>query len=239
MIAKIKAAGATEVIQLGDSWVDADAHLRQILSCDPHGVYVPPFDHPDVWAGAETIVDEVEQQIEGGRPDAMVCSVGGGGLFSGTMMGLEKRWGDEVQVLAVETQGTASLAHSLEKGEPATLPETVITGIATSLAAARVAAKAFELAQKTNVTSVVLTDAEAAMGCWRLADDERLLVEPACGASVAVCYGGRLMKRLPWLTPDSKVVIVICGGSNITLETLVEYRRQYGSFKDNLEGDQR
>ena len=237
MIAKIKAAGATDVIQIGESWVDADAHLHEILTRDPHGVYVPPFDHPDVWAGAETIVDELERQIEGGRPDAVVCSVGGGGLFSGIMMGLEKRWGDEVQVLAVETKGTASLAHSLKMGVLVRLPATVITGIATSLAATQVAAKTFELAQKNSVTSVVLEDAEAAMGCWRLADDERLLVEPACGVSVALCYGGRLMDHLPWLTPDSKVVIVVCGGSNITLETLVEYRRQYGESKDDLENN--
>lgn len=227
MISKIRTAGATAVIQWGATWVEADTYLREeILARDPNSLYVPPFDHPDVWAGAETIVDELERQIEGGKPDAVVCSVGGGGLFSGVVMGLEKRWGNDVDVLAMETKGAESLAKSLEKGELVTLPG--ITSIATSLGAVRVATKAFELGQRSNVRSVVLDDAEAAMGCWRLADDERLLVEPACGVSVAVCYDGRLKALLPRLTTASKVVIIVCGGSDITLERLVEYRARYG-----------
>lgn len=227
MISKIRIAGATAVIQRGATWVEADTYLREeMLAKDPNGVYVPPFDHPDVWAGAETIVDEVAQQIQGGKPDAMVCSVGGGGLFSGVMMGLEKRWGDDVDVLALETKGAESLAKSLEKGQLVTLSG--ITSIATSLGAVRVATKAFELGQKPNVRSVVLDDAEAAMGCWRLADDERLLVEPACGVSISVCYDGRLKALLPRLTATSKVVIVVCGGSDVTLERLAEYRARYG-----------
>ena len=227
MITKIRTAGATAVIQRGATWVEADTYLREeILAKDPYGVYVPPFDHQDVWAGAETIVDEIELQIQGGIPDAVVCSVGGGGLFCGVMMGLEKKWGDDVDVLALETKGAESLAKSLEKRKLVTLPG--ITSIATSLGAVRVATKAFELGQKRNVRSVVLDDAEAAMGCWRLADDERLLVEPACGVSVAVCYDGRLKALLPRLTTASKVVIVVCGGSDVTLERLVEYRARYG-----------
>ena len=79
--------------------------------------------------------------------------------------------------------------------------------------------------------SVVLSDAEAAMGCWRLADDERIMVEPACGVSLAVCYDGRLKKLLPGLWPDSKVVIVVCGGADVTLDMLVGWREKYGGVE--------
>ncbi|KAL8962255.1 MAG: hypothetical protein Q9183_005184, partial [Haloplaca sp. 2 TL-2023] len=85
--------------------------------------------------------------------------------------------------------------------------------------------------------SAVLGDAEAAMGCWRLADDERIIVEAACGLNVAVCYDGRLKELLPDLAPESKVVIVICGGSNITLETLVQYREEYGWLEKTTTDD--
>ncbi len=209
--------------------MEADTYLREeVLAKDPiNGVYVPPFDHPEIWAGAATIMDEVESQLEGGRPDAMVCSVGGGGLFCGLMLGLIKRgWQDTVDVLALETKGAESLSKSLAKGQLVTLP--AITSIATSLGAARVGEKTFELAQKPNVWSIVLDDAEAAMGCWRLADDERIIVEPACGVSVAVCYDGRLKSFLPGLARETKIVVVVCGGSNVSLETLVEYRAMYG-----------
>jgi L-serine/L-threonine ammonia-lyase len=48
MIAKIKLLEA-EVVQVGEHWSEADGHLRNVLlKADPNGVYVPPFDHPDI-----------------------------------------------------------------------------------------------------------------------------------------------------------------------------------------------
>ena len=193
---------------------------EELLAKDANGVYVPPFDHQDVWDGAATIVEELEE-----KPDVLICSVGGGGLFCGLMRGLERKgWGD-TKVLAVETKGAESLHKSLEKGELVKLEK--ITSIATSLGATKVAEKAFEYAQGPSVRSVVLGDEEAVMGCWQLADDERILVEPACGVNVALCYDGRLKKLLPGLTPGSKVVVVLCGGANVTLEALMEWREDW------------
>ena len=125
--------------------------------------------------------------------------------------------------------------RSLQAGELVTLEE--ITSIATTLGAKRVCERAFEMGKRDNVRSVVLRDAEAAMGCWRLADDERMLVEPACGVSVAVCYDGRLRKLLPGLTRESKVAIVVCGGSNITLDMLMRYREKYGWIEKETTDD--
>lgn len=230
MIAKIRAAGATDVIQHGATWADADAYLRaEILGRDPDGIYVPPFDDPLVWEGSSTIVDEMTRQMDEGPPDAIVCSVGGGGLFCGIMRGLERRgesW-EKVRVLAMETVGAESLAKSLAAGERVTLDG--ISSIAISLGAVTVAEQAFRYAQRENVKSIVLRDAEAVMGVWRLADDERILVEPACGVSVATCYDGRLKRELGQkLGPESKVVIVVCGGSHVTVGMIEEWRRTYG-----------
>jgi L-serine/L-threonine ammonia-lyase len=239
MMARLKAAGATEVIQYGESWQNADAYLREEIlgkldEGQVEGVYVPPFDHPSIWEGNATMIEEIKRQIPCGeleKPDAVICSVGGGGLLSGICQGLDRvGWGD-VQVLAMETVGADSLAKSLEKGERITL--SAITSIATSLGAVRVAEQTFRCGQRDNVKSFVLSDAEAAMGVWRLADDQRLLVDPECGVSVALCYGGRLKKMLPWLGKDSKVVIIACGGSAVTVEKLVEWRETYGGMLDS------
>lgn len=232
MIAKIKNAGATDVIQIGASWAEADTYLREeLLGNDRNGVYVPPFDHEDVWDGAATIVEELEE-----KPDAVVCSVGGGGLFCGLIQGLEWRGWKDIKVLALETKGAESLHKSLEKGELVRLEK--VTSICTSLGATRVAEKAFEYGQRNSVTSVVLEDREAVMGCWRLADDERLLVEPACGVNVALCYDGRLKKLLPELTAESKVVIVVCGGAAVTLELLMEWREKFGLMEGETTKDE-
>ena len=238
MIAKIRTAGATRVIQQGATWADADSYLRtEVLAKDSNGIYVPPFDHPYIWEGASTLVDEVAAQLPGGgKPDAIVCSVGGGGLFCGVMRGLDRHAWADVPVLAMETRGAESLAESLKAGELVTLPG--ITSIATSLGATRVAEQTFGYGQRPNVKSVVLEDAEAAMGCWRLADDERILAETASGVSVAVCYNGALAKAVKGLNEDSRVVVVVCGGSNVTVEMLVEFRRVYGSVEKGVTADE-
>ncbi|KAB8337074.1 hypothetical protein FH972_021378 [Carpinus fangiana] len=236
MIAKLRTAGAADVVQVGASWKECDHHLRtEIVAKDPTGVYVPPFDHEDIWEGNSTLATEIYQQMPHGTrpPAAVVCSVGGGGLFSGVQIGLERVGWQDVPVLALETEGAASLAASLKANQLVTLP--AITSQATSLGATRVAARAFEEAKKPNVRSVVLSDAEAAMGCWRLADDERMLVEMACGINVALCYDGKLEAVLGRkIEQHEAVVIVLCGGSNVTLEMLNTWRQEFGAIEKVL-----
>jgi len=242
MVAKIRAAGAEEVVQFGTTWKEADGFLREVVvrRAEERGeepVYCPPFDHGDVWEGNATMVEEMrEQSTEEEGPSVVVCSVGGGGLFNGIVQGLEKQeaWA-QTTVLAVETQGADSLAQSLEKGELVTLPG--ITSLATSLGATTVSERTFVLASKYRATgrvkTTVLTDAEAAMGCWRFADDERMLVELACGVSVALCYGGRLKRALGRpVRKEEKVVIVVCGGQNVTVAMVEEWRKQFGDLDD-------
>lgn len=235
MIAKLRAAGATDVVQAGASWQNADEYLRNevlVKLTDQEGIYVPPFDHEIIWEGVSTMVDELKAQVPGGeKPDAIICSVGGGGLFCGIMRGLDKQGWSDIPVFAMETFGADSLSQALKAGHLVTLPG--ITSIATSLGALRVAEQTFKYGQRSNVKSVVLEDAEAAMGQWRLADDERLLVDTACAVSVAPCYDGRLKELLPNLNPESKIIIIVCGGNAVTVEEVMKYKEM---FADQLIG---
>lgn len=229
MISKLRTAGAAEVLQKGDSWKEADNYLREtvIPKANSRGevaVYVPPFDHEYVWEGNATMVAEILNQLPNKEPPtALVCSVGGGGLFSGLMRGLDNAGHSDTPFLAVETYGAHSLALSLEQEKLSTLP--AITSKATSLGARTVASQAFRYAQRRSVRSVVLSDADAIEGCVRLADDERIMVEMACGVCTALCYNRRLKNTLPDLDEKSKVVIVVCGGSNVSAETLYEWSK--------------
>lgn len=240
MLKKLRDAGAKDVVQVGANWKEADKYLREeLLSKDKGGAYVPPFDHPDIWHGHESLVYELKQQLAdlhntssllngstNKAPDAIVCSVGGGGLFNGIMQGMDNLGWGSTQVVAVETAGADSLNAALQAKEHISLP--AITSIATSLGCSRVSEQTYKLAQRRNVRNCVLSDAEAVEGCWKLADDERLLVEPACGVSAALCYDGKLATALGRpITPDMKVVIVICGGSNVTLEQLALWRAEF------------
>ena len=219
---KIILAGAREVIQMGNTWFDADTYLRTQLLVErrekgEQAIYVPPFDHPDIWSGAASMITEIEEDLEG-PADVVICSVGGGGLLCGLMQGLENS--PTTTVIAVETVGADSLAQALAAGELITLPG--IASIATTLGATRVAPQALRYAQQKNVQSLVVTDKQACGACVRFADSERMMVEPACGASLAAVYDGYL-KDLQ-LSRDSKVVIVVCGGAGVTIDMLAEWR---------------
>lgn len=253
MIDLLRKAGATEVIQQGASWFEADTYLREtfINPSEQQGspvnnatknIYVPPFDHPRVWEGNSTIISELASQLpekeegDGFPADVIICSVGGGGLFNGLIQGLneyfekkKKNASQKVDLLAVETKGADSLAYSLQKGRLESL--TSITSIANTLGALRVAPKTFENAREppegVRVTSVVASDAEAARGVVTFADEMRVLVEPACGVSIDVALGVRLREAIGknrQLDADSRVVVVVCGGSTVTPEIVTEYR---------------
>lgn len=162
--------------------------------------------------GNSSIIDEIFEDWEGPPPDAIVCSVGGGGLLNGIMLGLDAHgWGDEVAVLALETEGADCLARSLQAGSQVTMPE--ITSIAKSLGASRVSTRTWDLVQqRSNIRSVVLRDADAARACVRFAEEGKMIVEPACGVSLALLYEDLLADLMPGFGPESRVVVIVCGG---------------------------
>lgn len=249
MIERLRAAGASHVIIHGASWTDADAYLRKTFIDDQdatsdavaRNIYVPPFDHPYIWQGAETLVDEMAKQLpprDDEDPercsfpaDVIVCSVGGGGLLNGLVGGLERHLPAQpmgkVRIVAAETAGADSLAHSLRQGSLQSLP--AVSSEAITLGALCVSSQTFKYAHHPphgiEVRSVVGTDADAARGVVQLSDMLRLEVELSCGISVQVGLD-RLRELLPDLTPDSRVVIIVCGGSTISPEMIAEYRQQ-------------
>lgn len=240
MVTKIKAAGASDVVQYGESWKEADAYMREVVMPEAEAqgletVYVPPFDHPDIWEGNGTLLDELRQQFSElgeGVPDVITCSVGGGGMFIGIAEAMERLGGawDEVQVVGVETKGAHSLGVCFDANE--VVPLQKITSQAVTLACRQVANRTFELAKRWRAAGrfkhTLVTDAEAAMGCWRFADDEKTLVELACGASLALCYGGRLKRALGRpVDREEKVVIVVCGGSAVSTSMIEQYRELF------------
>jgi len=214
---RIAALGAQVLIE-GDVWDAADA-LAQAIAGRGEAAYVSPFNHPYLWEGHASLVDEIV--AAGDAPDAVVVAVGGGGLMCGVAEGLERNGLAGAAIIAVETAGAASLARSVEAGEPVTLAR--IDTVASSLAARRVADAAFAWTQKRTVVPVVVSDAEAVRACLRFADDHQAVVEPACGAALSLAYDDH-----PALKPYARVAVVACGGVVVSLEKLAGWRRQFG-----------
>lgn len=296
MLQRLQAAGAITVPH-GANIDVAAAHMRDVLMAQMQGAVGPdgrelvavelhPFDHEAIWEGVSSMVDELAVQLPpdaSGRAfaaDAVVCSVGGGGLMNGIMLGIERLLrgagasgsgagagdGDDgasrdVQILALETRGAESLAKAVEKRALVSLPG--VSSMATSLAAMRVAERTLRNVlfppAGMRVRNFVMDDAEAARGVLRLVDEHRLLVELACGVCAEGVVAGakpggdanghvdghvnggpvgggggggggalpsRLAQVIPGFGPETRVVVVVCGGSNITLEVAAEYRER-------------
>ncbi|CRG88014.1 L-serine dehydratase, putative [Talaromyces islandicus] len=319
MVDKLQAAGATQVIQHGDTIAEAGVYMKNAVmkehtpgSEDVVKIALHPFDHEAIWEGNSSIVDELAHQLPPGDEndtlpvDALVCSVGGGGLMNGLIQGIERRRQakqkqadikKDIHILAVETDGTQSMALAMSQKALVTLP--AVTSMAVSLACVRVSEQTFEYCitppPGIAIHSAVLSDADAARGCLRLADDERILVELACGVCIEAAIGDKfkassrqsskrkrtapllsdegyygdeqdsanrltrqplfegsstslidsafgsdeednaavapqqlshLKQLVPDLTPESRVVIVVCGGSNVTYGMVSEWREK-------------
>jgi L-serine/L-threonine ammonia-lyase len=213
----IAARGATVVVH-GAVWDESHEHAVALAQAQG-AVYVHPFDDPLLWDGHATLIDEVVRA--GVAFDCVVASVGGGGLLAGVVEGLRRNGLHHVPVVAVETDGAASFAAALAAGKPVTLP--AITSIATSLGARRTMPRLLDLAREHEIVSVVVTDAQAVQACTRLADTTRVLVEPACGASiVALDVHPNVFARF------KAPLIEVCGGMGVSLARLAQWRTDFG-----------
>jgi L-serine/L-threonine ammonia-lyase len=63
---------------------------RDIVNGSTGSLYVPPFDHQLIWDGNSSIITELALTNNIHAPDAVVLSVGGGGLLTGVKIGLQK-----------------------------------------------------------------------------------------------------------------------------------------------------
>ena len=210
-----------EVLVHGASFQEANALAMSMVGA--HDAFIHPFDDPLLWTGHASMIDEVARS--GLRPDAVVLSVGGGGLLSGVVEGMQRHGWHDVPVLAVETEGADSLARSMAAGALVELPG--ITSIATSLGARRVSQQALDLTRRHPVRSLVVSDQAAVAACLRFMDDHRVVVEPACGASLAALYdqrsgqvGSQDSGQVSALAGCARVLVIVCGGVTATVAQL-------------------
>jgi threonine dehydratase len=172
-------------------------------------LFVSPYSHPDVIAGAGTIGLEILED----RPDieSIVVPVGGGGLISGVAIAA-RAVSDRVSIVGVEVEASSAFTQSLAAGHVVEIEvgPTLADGLAGNLDPDTVT---FDIVRAL-VSAVVLVDErrlqEAVAG---LAREERLIAEAAGAAAPAAVLAGRIDAA------GRRVAVVVSGG-NIDLEKL-------------------
>ncbi len=211
----LKQEGANVIIH-GASWHEANELAMSML--EENDAFIHPFDDPLVWEGHATMIDEVAES--GLQLDAIVLSVGGGGLLCGVVEGLLRNQLDRVPVIAVETEGAESFHKSQLAGKIVNLES--ISSVASSLGAKQICNRAFQISKEHQIISAVVSDKSALIACEKFLNDHRILVEPACGAALALAYD-----RSPVLDKFDNILFIVCGGATATIDRIRQWLAMY------------
>lgn len=196
--ARLRALGA-EVIVVGELYPDALAACLARQK-ETGALLTHAYDQPEVVAGAGTLGVEIE--AEGGLPDSVLVSVGGGGLIGGLAGWFQKR----ARVVALEPEKAPTLFRAREAGEPVDVD---VGGIAAdSLGARRIGAISWEITQKYVQDALLLSDESIRAAQQWLWKELKLAVEPAAALPLAALQTGAYIPR-----PGEKVCLIVCGAN--------------------------
>jgi len=173
---------------------------------------VPPFDHPDIVAGAGTAAVELFE--DAGPMDVLLVPVGGGGLISGSALAAARWCGGRCRVIGVEPEAGDDACRSFREGRIVRIapPDTIADGARTPC----VGPLTFEMirrhvAEMTSVPDAALV--EAMRFVW---ERMKLVVEPTGVLGLAALLSGRVRA-------EGKRVGVILSGGNVDLARTGEW----------------
>jgi threonine dehydratase len=184
---------------------DYDAAEKQAREfADAEGaVYVSPYNHPDVIAGAGTVALELIDAMP--QFDVVVIPLGGGGLASGMGLAL-KAAAPAATVIAVETEASTPFSLSLEAGRitSVTPRPSLADGLVGNL---EPGSMTFPLVEQVVDDVVTVSEEDIGRAMKGLASEERLIVEGAGAAATAAIMSGKAS------APGQRVIAIVSGGN--------------------------
>ena len=201
--AKLRELGA-ELVVTGAAYGDA---LQACLArqAQTGALMTHAYDQPEVVAGAGTLALEIAEQAQG-LPDAVLVSVGGGGLVAGLALGFADLGEGKTQVIALEPENAPTLHSARQAGRPV---DVTVSGVAAdSLGAKRIGDIAWQVSQAHVHQSLLLSDSAISTAQKWMWKELRLAVEPAAALPLAALQSGLYVPA-----PAEHVCLVVCGGN--------------------------
>ena len=208
-----------EVMVRGKTLEDAQAVL-QVLQSPGDGV-IHPSDSPAMLEGYASIIREAKMQMP--CPDAVVVSVGGGGLMSGVLHGMHRVGWNGVPLIACEVFGAHRLALAMAAEHPVLMSK--LTSAVSSSGARSISPDAFAWTSRHNVLSEVVTDLEAIRAVKCFADRYNRVMDPSCGAVLAAV----VRRRPAELDAARELLVVIGGGIGMSYQDLISMEQALSS----------
>lgn len=185
------------------------AHVANRVTADVGGVLIHSFLDKRVVCGQGTVGLELLEQVP--SLDAVIVSIGGGGLISGVSIAIKSK-NPSVRIIGAEPENGNAAARSIAAGEYCPI-DGVVSTVADGLKA-NVGSLGWQVIQRLvdEVISVSERDiVEATKFIW---ERMKLVIEPSAGVAVAAARSDRFRQM-----GFRNVGVILCGG-NIDLEKL-------------------
>ena len=200
-VANTRALGAEVILFDGDN----AARWKKTYEIAEENGYavIHGFEDPLVMAGQGTIGCEILDDLE--DVDTVIVPLGGGGLISGIATAI-KETKPSVRVIGAEPALTPKYYHSRINGERTSLPlkDTVADGLRLSVPGRN----PYPIIEKYVDEIVLVEDEHIVAGMRMLANDAKLIAEPAASIGIGALLAGAVAVR-----PDEKVCTVLSGGN--------------------------
>jgi threonine dehydratase len=185
------------------------------LCAERGAVLVKPFDDAGIIAGQGTVGLEIAAVARhlGITLDEVLVPCSGGGLVSGTALGL-KGSGVVARVHSVEPENFDGMKRSLEAGARVQAPGGKLS-IADALMAPIPGSIVFDLARDLLAPGFAVNDAELERAIVFAAVKLKLLVEPGGAAALAALLAGRLDAR-------GRCIALVLSGGNAEIGLIAE-----------------
>jgi threonine dehydratase len=206
--AAIRALGAT----LRDDPDDYDAAeaMAHAYAEESHALFISPYNHPDVIAGAGTVALELLDAAP--DLDIIVVPLGGGGLASGIGM-VFKHAAPHVRVIGVEMEASTAFSTSLAHGQitRVDVKASLADGLVGNLDPDTIT---FDVV-RNHIDRIVTVDEQSLRRAMQgLVREEHLVAEGAGAAATAAVSSGQVR--------GSRPIAVIVSGGNIDVQRLVD-----------------
>ena len=196
-----------EVVLHGANYDEACEEATRL--CQAQGMtFIHPFDDSAVMAGHGTIGLELLEQVP--QLEAVVVSIGGGGLIGGIACAIKESRPD-IRVVGVQTSRLPSMAMAIEQHHPVTLQPA--TTIADGIAVRRAGEVTFPVVDRYVDEIVTVDEDEIASAILVLLEREKTLAEGAGATALAA-----LLQKKTSLNGAHTAVLV--GGGNIDVTLL-------------------
>jgi threonine dehydratase len=171
-------------------------------------VYISPYAHPDVIAGAGTVALEIMEDLD--DVQAIVVPIGGGGLISGTAIAANGR----SEVAGVEVEASTPFTTSLRAGRITGIDvgRTLADGLSGNLDPDT---PTFDIVRAHVKRIAVVSERDLRAAIQGVAEHERLIIEGAAAAAVAAVATRKLDVR-------GRQTAIVLSGANIGHGELVE-----------------